>query len=1128
MTFNLKGQRLTISQPLVAANTLDFLEADVAASEEWHDLDAIYAHFEKDDQVYDIPVENFKIEKSSHLNPSTGDWLVWLHGTRTAPGGSIVERVTSSVAVLHVVRTGSSDDVFPSMVGLSEIIAAAYARGELVGPQGDPGKPGKDGYTPVKGVDYFDGAPGEKGTPGEVSYLGLPRLHAMARFVNEMNTLASEIGMSDKTVFRTPSGYAAFDATPGHKLGEEFRQNLNSKITAKDLVKLVIRARHDDAVREAMGMYSLTPLVNGEPLVNEKGEAIKAYHGVITGLRTGMWERRPDLPYDDAFWLKTDGTYMDLGDIQSAYPEQSADWFPESIKIIACKGGSLKDDTTNWDDDDRTDGITNMAALLRYKEHTYAVAVVGLDHNDPSTGSDAAQNEDSDAWRAAMYDALRVCSGDAVYPSGTPRINDVLARYGDVGIFCTQLEPGEKMLARAPYAYYNERPLTSFAEDIARAESPEFCFGVNESVQHTAASVTKICCALIASKYLESTRQVTLQEINCIGGSCWRRKVAGNWVNYSGPGDVMSELDLLRVMMLCSDNRYANTLADEIGRRMLVQPRRELGNLLDNSAMMSGWTVSAGSGITIEDGVASWPADAAMEKTYRYVSSFTDIPYSLIKGQPVVIEWEARSDDAEAFNAANGYMAIELDLFNIPRSSINRTLYKTGYYMHTPTSEDRRYLHNDLTSEWKHYSYAIDASPDALSRSTANVDLGVYSDTTCGVRLNFRTAYSVQARNIKMYVTSGDGLNKQLDLAYADINSTAQAPSMAVMRDYVEAELAPVQTQASDAKTAAEGAQVAAGEAKAAAGEVLQQLPEISGKFDDVNGEIARLWANIGAYHDETGYRACPPAARAFRLISIAGTDAGVQSIKILRTGKNIFKWPFDVELRILGEGQNRTISAYPGRRLSSIVPLMPNTAYTASADSTLGGDTFFRVGICEEYPDIDVITSSFYGQRTTSPMLITTKENEHWALLTVSTNETVDRHAQIELGTMQTDYEPYREEIYEITLPAALHTGDKVDVVNGIYVIAGEIYPMPEAGRQIFAALESAPLTDNLYISDADGNALHYVAHYLLPAELATVAYTGSYNDIKDKPTIPPAVTDAKILAVVEAAYPAAEGRAF
>lgn len=35
------------------------------------------------------------------------------------------------------------------------------------GPAGKDGEPGKDGYTPVKGVDYFDGAPGEPGKDGE-------------------------------------------------------------------------------------------------------------------------------------------------------------------------------------------------------------------------------------------------------------------------------------------------------------------------------------------------------------------------------------------------------------------------------------------------------------------------------------------------------------------------------------------------------------------------------------------------------------------------------------------------------------------------------------------------------------------------------------------------------------------------------------------------------------------------------------------------------------------------------------------------------------------------------------------------------------------------------------------------
>lgn len=45
-----------------------------------------------------------------------------------------------------------------------EYVAAAISEIELTpGPAGKDGDPGKDGYTPVKGVDYFDGAPGKDG-----------------------------------------------------------------------------------------------------------------------------------------------------------------------------------------------------------------------------------------------------------------------------------------------------------------------------------------------------------------------------------------------------------------------------------------------------------------------------------------------------------------------------------------------------------------------------------------------------------------------------------------------------------------------------------------------------------------------------------------------------------------------------------------------------------------------------------------------------------------------------------------------------------------------------------------------------------------------------------------------------
>lgn len=39
--------------------------------------------------------------------------------------------------------------------------------------KGDPGQPGKDGHTPVKGVDYFDGKDGSPGLPGYTPVKGV-------------------------------------------------------------------------------------------------------------------------------------------------------------------------------------------------------------------------------------------------------------------------------------------------------------------------------------------------------------------------------------------------------------------------------------------------------------------------------------------------------------------------------------------------------------------------------------------------------------------------------------------------------------------------------------------------------------------------------------------------------------------------------------------------------------------------------------------------------------------------------------------------------------------------------------------------------------------------------------------
>lgn len=53
---------------------------------------------------------------------------------------------------------------------VNDALAQAKASGEF---KGDPGEDGKDGYTPVKGVDYFDGAQGPAGPAGKTPEKGV-------------------------------------------------------------------------------------------------------------------------------------------------------------------------------------------------------------------------------------------------------------------------------------------------------------------------------------------------------------------------------------------------------------------------------------------------------------------------------------------------------------------------------------------------------------------------------------------------------------------------------------------------------------------------------------------------------------------------------------------------------------------------------------------------------------------------------------------------------------------------------------------------------------------------------------------------------------------------------------------
>lgn len=107
-------QRLKIINEHVVADTIDYLEARFAFSEDWDGLEK-WAHFAKDGEVYDIRLTDNCVRKEDHLNLSAGIWKVYLHGNEFS-GGKVIERITTNAAILKVEPTGTLDgEPFPEM-----------------------------------------------------------------------------------------------------------------------------------------------------------------------------------------------------------------------------------------------------------------------------------------------------------------------------------------------------------------------------------------------------------------------------------------------------------------------------------------------------------------------------------------------------------------------------------------------------------------------------------------------------------------------------------------------------------------------------------------------------------------------------------------------------------------------------------------------------------------------------------------------------------------------------------------------------------------------------------------------------------------------------------------------------
>ena len=108
ITLSVTNQRLTVSQLPIAAESVQYLTAEVTYTTDDWDNRTVSAMFGQGDTIYEIAVEDGKITADKQLNLTAGDWLVWLVGVSEKVGG-ITPRITTNTCHLSVAPTGGTE-----------------------------------------------------------------------------------------------------------------------------------------------------------------------------------------------------------------------------------------------------------------------------------------------------------------------------------------------------------------------------------------------------------------------------------------------------------------------------------------------------------------------------------------------------------------------------------------------------------------------------------------------------------------------------------------------------------------------------------------------------------------------------------------------------------------------------------------------------------------------------------------------------------------------------------------------------------------------------------------------------------------------------------------------------------
>lgn len=148
------------------------------------------------------------------------------------------------------------------------------------------------------------------------------------------------------------------------------------------------------------------------------------------------------------------------------------------------------------------------------------------------------------------------------------------------------------------------------------------------------------------------------------------------------------------------------------------------------------------------------------------------------------------------------------------------------------------------------------------------------------------------------------------------------------------------------------------------------------------------------------------------------GSDVGI--IKVNSVGdrsKNLYEFPYKYGYSLQGSGNNRTV--YRVSKIQAcIVELKPNTTYTLSGDRSMASDTFARLGLFTQYPEVGAVTTRFisYNSANIKQTTFTTSSTETYAMVFSNSGQDEDCKMMLTEGT-STEYEPYSYKIPMLVL---------------------------------------------------------------------------------------------------------------